>query len=680
MNPPLITRQNQNATHALKVMITWARDMSPRGWPSFRKLSFEKPTMMKAFLVGVFLSLFAGTSELRAAERPNILWITAEDMSPNIGSYGDSFAHTPNLDAFGNTAVKYTRAYSAAPVCSPSRVALVTGVYANSLGNPHLRSRASLPAGFHGYPFYLGKAGYYTSNNFKSDYNLSNERAAVKKWWDRSDDQAHWRHRSPGQPFMAVFNIMDTHQSRSSAWPQEQFEREIGSKIPSALRADPARVPIPPFYPDTPASRRAMARYYDCITAMDMKVGELLKQLDEDGLADDTIVFFYSDHGMGMPRGKRLLHDSGMRVPLLVRFPPKWAHLAPMSPGEEVDRLVTFVDFPPTLLSLVGVPIPQHFQGVPFLGNETGTERRYVYGSRDRVDEAFDTARSVRDERWLYIRNYRPHLSWAPPESYSDTDPFRVELLKGARKMEMDPLGTGPLSWLAPTRPREELYDYLEDPYQLRNLAQDPQNENTLKRMRDSLSKWMLEIRDIGFLAEEEVSVRTTGMTPYAMARAPGAFDMERILTVAESVGDPDVIDKQIRWLADLDSGVRYWAAVGLAANHEGGQNAIGPLKVALGDTSAAVRIEAAGALFAANGDPLALGMLAQEIWSADLDAALHAARTLELIQDGTAVLLPELTRRLLRAKSLATKSTQEFYISMALGSLVDALSPPPAL
>ncbi len=625
--------------------------------------------------LGIILALIAQSLVLVAADRPNILWITTEDMSPNLGSYGDSFARTPNLDAFAREAVRYTRAFAAAPVCSPSRAALITGVYANSLGNPHLRSYVELPKGFSGYPTYLRSVGYYTSNNFKTDYNLRDESSIVRQWWDSSDPSAHWRGRAEGQPFMAVFNIMDTHQSRSSAWPVEKFELEVGSKLSDAVRADPVLVPLPPFYPHTPASRKAMARYYDCISVMDMKVGEILHQLVQDGLAEDTIVFFFSDHGMGMPRGKRLLHDSGMRVPLLIRFPKKWAHLAPASPGSSVDRLVTFVDFAPTLLSIAGIPAPAHFQGKAFLGKAGKDGRRYVFGARDRVDEAFDTARSARDERWLYIRNYRPHLSWAPPEAYSDTDPFRVELLKLARDQDIDQLKAGPSSWLAPTRPREELYDTLADPNQLRNLAGESEHAHTLEGLRGALKGWIMEIRDVSLLAEDEVSSRTTEMTPYALGHTPRLFDLEKVLSAAEAVGDPIALEKQIAWLSDRDSGVRYWAAVGLAANVDGAKKASTELLLALRDSSSAVRVEAAGAYFMATRDRIALESLADDLYHEDNYVALHAARTLELMGKSAEAVLPKISARLRIARSLATTSTAEYYVSMALGSLVDRLA-----
>ena len=621
-------------------------------------------------LLPALLALVFAPAAVGQTERPNILWITCEDASATLGCYGDPSARTPHIDAFAQTAVRYTRAFAAAPVCSPSRATLISGVHANSLGNPHLRCEFPLPAGFRGYSAYLREAGYFTSNNVKTDYNVRDERAFSRECWSQLGNQAHWRQRTAGQPFMAVFNIMDTHQTRSSAWSEEEFERGVGRHLTREERADPKTVTVPPFYPDTESSRRAMARYYDCVTLMDKKVGAILRELEQDGLAEDTIVFFYSDHGMGMPRGKRLLYDSGMHVPLLIRVPKKWEKFSPGAAGSVSDRLVSFVDFAPTLLRLAGVRSPAHFQGQPFLGAPEVAPRRYVFGARDRVDEAFDTARSARDERWLYIRNYRPHLSWTPPEAFSDTSRFRVELRAAAKAGK---LGSGPTAWLAPRRPREELYDGQADPHQLHNLADDPRHRATLERLRGALRGWLLEIRDASFLAEEEVFARVGDGSPYAWARRTGAYPFERVLEAAAMVGDPQAVAQQRTLLADGESIVRYWAAVGFAANPAGAAVAREELLRALGDSSAAVRIEAAGALLGAGGADDARRVLARELEGSELNAALHAARTLELAGELARPLLPQLRPRLVKAKGAAGNHLQ-FYISMSLGSLVKEL------
>ena len=324
-------------------------------------------TPFRAALTALALLLPAASS---AADTPNILWITAEDMSPTLGCYGDAYATTPNLDAFAKGAVRYTRAFAAAPVCSPSRSTLITGIWAPNLGTSQMRSTFPLPPDVKGFPTYLREAGYFTTNSVKTDYNTSDEPRLIKESWDESSDAAHWRSalRKDGQPFFAVFIHTVTHQSRTMVWPYPVFKAAVQSALKPAEIHDPAKATVPAYYPDTEIVRREIARFYDCVTVMDAEVGKLLQQLEEDGLADDTIVFFYSDHGSGMPRHKRLLHDTGMRVPLLVRFPEKYKHLAPAAAGETVDSLVTFADFAPTVLSLASVPVPEAMQGEIFLG------------------------------------------------------------------------------------------------------------------------------------------------------------------------------------------------------------------------------------------------------------------------------------------------------------------------
>jgi arylsulfatase A-like enzyme len=296
-----------------------------------------------------------------ADDRPNILWITAEDMSPTLGCYGDDYAITPHIDRLSSESVRYTHAFATAPVCSPVRSCLITGVYATSLGTHNMRSAFPIPKSIHGFPSYLRKAGYFTTNNSKTDYNTSSWERLVEESWNESSNTAHWRKRPVDQqykPFFSVFNLMTSHQSRTMVWTYDRFVKEVQSRLSPDEIHDPAKAPLPPYYPDTPIIRKTVARFYDCVTAMDKEVGNILQQLEDDGLADDTIVFFFSDHGSGMPRHKRALLDSGMHVPLMIRFPDKYRHLAPTVPGESTDRLVSFVDFAWTVLNLVDVECP----------------------------------------------------------------------------------------------------------------------------------------------------------------------------------------------------------------------------------------------------------------------------------------------------------------------------------
>ena len=573
-------------------------------------------------------SSFVILSSSFAAERPNVLWLTAEDMSPNLGCYGDTDAITPRLDAFAKEAVRFDHAFSTAPVCSPSRSCLITGMFATSLGTQRLRSAFPIPSEFEPFTAPMRKAGWFCTNNVKTDYNIRDEAAFIEKAWDESSAKAHWRSRKEGQPFFAVFNFMTTHQSRTSVWSHEEFEKEVGSKLSLGERHNPATLALPPFYPDTAESRRAWARYQDCITRMDTQAGEILDQLAADGLADDTIVFFYADHGMGMPRGKRCLQDSGMRVPLMVRFPKKWAHLSPWQPGSVTQRLVSFVDFAPTVLSLCGLKAPAHFRGSAFLGDDAGAPRQFVHGARDGVDEGFDVSRSVRSDRWLYIRNFMPHLAWMQPEGYSDASTFRQELKRLAAENK---LNASAMMYPAPKRPLEELYDTQADPQQTKNLAESQPAE--LEQMRAELMRWQLETHDTGFLTEPQMWSRIAkNGTPWQIARDETQYPLKRLLEAAHAVGRPDAAAKQRAWLTDAHDGVRYWAAVGFRARSELAEEDRVALRSALMDQSAVVRIEAAAAL-AQNGEAkTALPTLVTALHDDSLEIALHAARALEML------------------------------------------------
>jgi len=622
---------------------------------------------------GVSAAVLFGGRTSRAAEkpeRPNILWITVEDMSPNLGCYGDKYAITPNIDRLAGESVRYTNVFVTAPVCSPMRSCLVSGVFASSLGTANLRSQFPIPAEMTGYPSYLRTAGYYCTNNVKTDYNTSSARRIIKASWNECSTKAHWRGRKGNQPFFAVFNDTTTHQSRSMVWPYQKFQQQVQSKLSDSERHDPAKAPLPPYYPDTPVTRRTVARYYDCVTVMDKNTGRILKQLEDDGLADDTIVFFYSDHGAGMPRHKRLILDSGIRVPLLIRFPKNCAHLAPAGPGKTVDRLVSSVDFPPTLLRLAGLAVPKYMQGRPFLGPDPAKPPAHIYATRDRVDEAYDVARCVRDANWLYVRNYMPHLSYNQPSYYSDLGEIRNDITKLAASGKLT--SAAQKHYAGPTRAMEELYDTGNDPHQIDNLARSPKHAERIDRMRKLLRKWMIETKDLGFIPECELAAGTKGTTPYEKARSNKPFPLERILSAAELVGGgPKVMDRQVKLLKDADAAVRYWAAVGLRALGKKALPAADALTAALGDASPAVRIEAAWALVDLDKGDRALELLRTELLGADKRAAIRAARALQMLGAKARPALGAMRQALEKGR----RQSGYLYVRFALTPAVKALT-----
>ncbi len=423
-------------------------------------------------------------------DRPNILWISAEDLSPDLGCYGVAYAHTPNLDRLASQGARYMRAFSISGVCAPSRSAIITGMYPTSIGTHHMRCKGIPPAHVKCFPEYLRAAGYYCTNNRKTDYNFD----APVSAWDESSNTAHWRNRPESKPFFSVINLTTTHESQIRC-DEKRFARHM-SRVADAHRHDPAEAELPPYYPDTPIVRNDWARYHDLVTSMDAQVAEILRQLEEDGLAGSTIVFFWGDHGRGLPRAKRWIYDSGLHVPLIIRWP------GGIEPGSVVEELVSFVDFGPTVLSLAGVPVPEYMQGQAFLGEQCAAPREYIYAARDRMDETYDIIRAVRDKRFKYIRNYQPEKPYAQYIGYMELMPTMQEMRRLNKAGEL--VGSE-RQYFSPEKPREELYDTVADPHEVNNLADDWRYRDVLQRMRAAMDEWRDETNDLGLILEAEI-------------------------------------------------------------------------------------------------------------------------------------------------------------------------------
>ncbi|NIM47675.1 MAG: sulfatase-like hydrolase/transferase [Gemmatimonadales bacterium] len=599
---------------------------------------------------------------VQGADRPNVLWITCEDLSPHLGCYGDTYARTPNLDRVASEGVRYERAFATAPVCTPARSCLITGIFATTLGTEHLRGVQPLSPTVRCFTEYLRDAGYYCSNNVKEDYNF-----AAPAAWDESSNTAHWRGRREGQPFFSVFNLMTTHQSQTRYVGDELRERIAA--MPPAQQFDPATVPIPPFYPDTPLVRENLAAFYTQVSVMDRQVQDRLDELEEDGLADDTIVFFYSDHGDGLPRGKRWLHDSGLRVPLIVRFPPKYRHLAPAPPGGVVDRLVSFVDFGPTVLSIAGIATPDAIQGAAFLGDHAGEPRQYVVATRDRVDEVLETSRAIRDERYKYIRNFLPHRPRMQRSFYSELTPIRQEI----RRLHAEGALSGTAAYLmAPTIPPEELYDTREDPDELNNLAGDEAHRDTLLRLRRALFDWMLESRDTGLLPESDLLARAEGRMPIEVTGSDAIYPVARILETADLAGrGVSPLPQLLEALADEDAAVRYWGATGLAALGGDAAPAVPALRLRLQDESPAVRLAAAEVMCRLGYEDVGLPVLAAGLEHDDITVQLHAAQVLLVIGEKARPIIQEMRAAIQRSEGLQDHG---WYLREALLYLVGVL------
>jgi arylsulfatase A-like enzyme len=516
-----------------------------------------------------------------AGDRPNILWLTSEDHGPHMGCYGDSFSSTPNVDRLAAKGMIYRHAWSCAPVCAPARTTLISGMYPPSTGSEHMRSMVAYPAGKKMFPQLLRAVGYYCVNNAKEDYNL----ALPGQVWDASSRQAHWKYRKKGQPFFAVFNSEKSHESRMRMRPH-------------AAVHDPAKVRVPAYHPDTPEVRQDWAQYYDVVTAADADAGARLGELEQHGLAEDTIVFYFADHGSGMPRNKRWPYNSGLHVPLVIYIPEKFQHLRPSDyvAGGQSDRLVSFVDFAPSVLSLAGIKPPEWLQGHAFLGKFAEPQQPFVYGFRGRMDERYDMVRSVTDGRYAYIRNYMPHRIYGQHLAYMFQTPTTQVWRNLHRQGKLN--AAQEVFWN--TKPPEELYDLANDADEINNLARSPAEQPVLAKLRNAQQAWVLRIRDVGFLPEGEIHARAAGATPYDMGHDAAKYPLERIFAIAELAAGlkPEAVESLNAALGDPDSAVRYWAALGLLMRGRAGiESGRAELTAALDDPSPYVRVAAAEAL-----------------------------------------------------------------------------------
>lgn len=561
------------------------------------------------------------------AAQPNILWLNIEDLDDTLGCYGDTFADTPNLDQLAQEGILYRNAFANAPICAPARNCLITGMYPTSIGGQHLRSEVTLPEEIQPFPVILKEAGYYVTNYAKTDYNFSPD--GVFHYWKK--DMAPWRKRAgqhEGKPFFSFFVFGTTHEGPGNFRNRYEYAtRNLGKE----RLHDPAEVTLPPYYPDTPKFRELWARYYDLVSAVDLEIGEVIKNLKEDGLYEDTVIWFFSDHGHGMPRHKRWLLDSGLRVPFIVRIPEKYQHLAAgLKSGSETEQLVSFVDFVPTVLSQAGLPIPEYMQGRPFLGETIGKKRKFIYGARDRADDLFEISRAVHDGRLIYVRHFLPHIPYMPGGrilggSHKESI---VELRRLQDEGGMDPEKS--YHFWSPRKPCEELYDLDKDPHEIHNLVGDPNYSGKLEAMRKELKAWILENKDTGFLHEAEYQLRALhgNTNVYDMAQSK-AYDIQRIYAAAERATLDASACELREMLNDPESGVRYWGAVGMLAQEVEDAKSLQALESVLEDDSPSVAIAAAEALCLAGKPYSGLPILEQQIGSKHPWVALQASRAM---------------------------------------------------
>ncbi|MEH6569548.1 MAG: sulfatase [Halioglobus sp.] len=474
------------------------------------------------FFATVWLCLFY-TQVYAAQERPNILLLMAEDMSARVGAFGDTVAVTPTLDALAKQGVMYPNTFTTAGVCAPSRAGHILGMHQISTGGQHMRAGAGPEGGYFAvppaevkaYPELLRAAGYYTYTDQKLDYQFSSVypgSGPFTIWDDEGAANPDWRGRAEGQPFFGFRNFLITHESG--------VFRPLGSMPNSAMHfvmqvmrwwktegtpaevVNPQDLLIPPYYPDTDTVRGDLARHYNNITQMDEEVAQILGLLESDGLAESTIVIWTTDHGDGLPRAKRELFDSGIKVPMIIRWPEAYRP-AGVAPGTMDTRLISFVDLAPTILKLAGVGVPRYQQGQDF-ASPTAPQRQYIYASRDRIDEVPDRQRAIRDERYKYIRSWQPQQIGGHELAYRDN----IDMMREMRELyQAGKLDASQGQWFeAPGEVR--LFDLNSDPFELNDLSRDPDYQLPLQRLRAALDNRLLEIGDLSEESEADMAER----------------------------------------------------------------------------------------------------------------------------------------------------------------------------
>ena len=582
--------------------------------------------------------------------KPNILWIVSEDNSPFLGVYGDEFATTPNLDKLASKGILYHNAFAPAPVCAPTRSSIITGVFANSLGTHQMRSSYPIPKGFKFYPKYLREAGYYCTNQSKEDYNTINQKDA----WNESGKEASYNNRQEGQPFFHIYNFTISHES------------SVHKSIPTdELRHDPKKVPIPPYHPRTEAMEHDWAQYYDKVEDLDTKVGEVLAEIEEAGLTENTIIFYYSDHGGVLGRSKRFMYESGLKVPLIVSIPKKYQYLAEEMSGSTTDRFVNLLDMAPTVLNLIGSNIPDYMQGKPFLGKNT-KKAESSFGFRGRMDERFDLVRTVRNKEYRYIKNYMPHRIYGQYIEYL----WRAPSMKSWEQAYLNGELNETQSAFWKEKPAEELYNIKDDPHNINNLAADPELSKVLADLRKECQNWQRNIIDVGFIPEPMIE-RISADTPMYDYVRKDVFPFDRIMETANmaTTRNPDHIDELAERLNDSNPIVRYWALVGFAILSDQANLPLDKIRGLINDEEISVRIVASEVLYKTGEKEAALTTLID-----CLGSELMMARTMAL---NVLALMGEESRPALSAVQMVAGKTISgtTYDIRAAKGLIDYLS-----
>lgn len=561
-----------------------------------------------------------------AQQKPNILWVTIEDTSPQfIGCYGNKDARTPVIDKLAKEGVRFTNAFSTGTVCSPSRSCIITGVKTYEMGTGNHRSNYPIPDFIKGFPYYLQKLGYYTTNNSKTDYNVANPEKFTKEAWNESSGKADWENRKPGQPFFAVYNFIDSHQSRTMTEPYTWYQKNVLEKLQGKERIGDNEFEMPPFYNNSPEMHKHFARVYNSIKLTDNKIGELLARLEKDHLKDSTIIFFYADHGEGVPRGKTNGINLGYRVPFVIWFPEMYKNLSPWgTSGAVSDELIDFEDLAPTIISMAGGTVPEYLKGRVLIGKNRSNPIDHLILSADRSDNGIDLVRSVTNGKYMYSRNFMPFMPQARYIRYMEIGEIKQQMRKDLAENKLNPLQRS----LFEDRPAEFLYDIENDIWETKNLATDPAYKSVLEKMRTQLKTEMLQARDVLLLPEYEIGLISKTTTPYEFRMTDKNFPVAEIFDAASLSGfrGKDIAASQVKMLGSNNKVVRYWAILGLRSqNAEISKSYSKQIAQAMSDSYPPVAVTAAAIAYQQFGDKAAAENLKKMCASDNMDIALMA-------------------------------------------------------
>ncbi|HLP37704.1 sulfatase [Lacibacter sp.] len=495
-------------------------------------------------------------------QKPNIVWITIEDTSPDfIGCYGNTQVKTPNIDALAAEGIRFTNAFSTNVVCSPSRHTIITGVRTVEDGCGNHRSSFKIPGYVRGFTSYLKNAGYFTTNNQKTDYNIADSKSFIANNWSLQGGKADFtRRENKSQPFFSVFNFNESHQSRTVGNTKDWYEKNILNQLAPDEIIQSDGLEVPPFYKNNDNNRRNIARLYNALQVTDKKVGSIIQLIKNAGEWENTIVFFFSDHGQGMPRFKTNSSRLGAQVPMVVRIPEKFKHLFNLKAGSSFDELVTFEDLAPTMISIAAnQKKPDYMKGRVFMGDKKEITDNVFWCSRDNTDEVIDMARTVIKGDYVYTRIYYPHLPVLQQQAYYNRSDMLVEMRADFKEHTLDSLQAS----IFMPRSAEYLFNRKTDRWETVNLVNDKRYTSVLHEMRNLLKEKQVKYADLGFVPETVLA--QINRDQILLTWKQKNYDVNKYRNVADMVGRGKLyLRQQMKLLNDKDSLLRYWAVVGL--------------------------------------------------------------------------------------------------------------------